>query len=128
MRDIEKYTHFYRIHRRRNLNKTILLIPLVYETMTTDLKFNSIVTHVRKKTDDTSTIIGFQVLCSSCGKYNEVERDEFNTPDIPDEAHLKYVAKMRAWNCCHSGEDPYDGYPTKPEFYGATQIGTIESP
>jgi hypothetical protein len=24
---------------------------------------------------------------------------------------LEYVAKMRAWNCCHEGDEPCDGFP-----------------
>lgn len=28
---------------------------------------------------------------------------------------LQYVAEMRAWNCCHDGYEPLDGFPSEPE-------------
>jgi len=28
---------------------------------------------------------------------------------------FKYVAQMRAWNCCNEGETPFDGFPECPE-------------
>lgn len=28
---------------------------------------------------------------------------------------LAYVAEMRAWNCCHQGQEPIDGLPEKPD-------------
>ncbi|EGQ44268.1 MAG: hypothetical protein J07AB43_00340 [Candidatus Nanosalina sp. J07AB43] len=29
--------------------------------------------------------------------------------------HCHYVAKMRAWNCCHENEKPLDGLPEEPQ-------------
>lgn len=28
---------------------------------------------------------------------------------------LEYVAEMRAWNCCHEGDEPIDGFPDEPD-------------
>jgi len=54
-----------------------------------------------------------QALCSTCGTYHEATFDEL-TPR-PGESELQYVASMRAWNCCHEGIEPYDGFPEKPD-------------
>jgi hypothetical protein len=34
---------------------------------------------------------------------------------VADAAAFEYVASMRAWNCCHEGETPYDGFPEAPD-------------
>ena len=36
---------------------------------------------------------------------------------LAEEDELRYVATMRAWNCCHEGEEPYDGYPEEPDHH-----------
>lgn len=40
---------------------------------------------------------------------NAIERDD-NYKEV-----LRYVAEMRAWQCCHEGEEPIDGFPDEPE-------------
>jgi hypothetical protein len=34
---------------------------------------------------------------------------------LDGERELRYVASMRAWNCCHEGQEPLDGYPEEPD-------------
>ncbi|WP_435366034.1 hypothetical protein [Haloarchaeobius sp. DYHT-AS-18] len=34
---------------------------------------------------------------------------------LAGETELRYVASMRAWNCCHDGVVPHDGYPKEPD-------------
>ena len=38
-------------------------------------------------------------------------------PRLHGERELRYVAAMRAWNCCHEGGEPLDGYPEEPDSY-----------
>jgi hypothetical protein len=69
--------------------------------------------------------------CKTCSKTHRVEPDEFKndnlytiqltddgfkaTAHIPSGAYdkdvLLFVSRMRAWNCCHEGEEPLDGFP-----------------
>jgi len=80
-----------------------------------DFRFSEIVTNVQKMNAIRSEN-DYRALCSSCGNYAKVDKDEFELTLISDET-LEYVVKMRAWNCCHEGEEPLDGHPERPESY-----------
>lgn len=76
-------------------------------------------------------------ICKTCSQQHKVTSDEFEIPDLYKlnreedglstenvnaldrkdnyKEILKYVAEMRAYNCCHEGEEPLDGYPEQPE-------------
>lgn len=76
-------------------------------------------------------------ICKSCSKQQKVTKEDFemdslrrlvwsedgfdtepaNALDLNDSYKevLRYVAEMRAWNCCHEGEEPLDGFPDEPE-------------
>lgn len=87
----------------------------------TDRRFNEIVI-------EASSLRGphgrsYKACCSSCGTYHRVDAQEFErddlaggtyVPSIVGAEEMGYVAKMRAWNCCHEGEQPMDGFPEDP--------------
>jgi len=74
-------------------------------------------------------------VCKTCSSQHKVTRDEFERADLytlvstedgletkplneldrhnSDEI-LAYVAEIRAWQCCHEGEEPLDGFPDTP--------------
>lgn len=76
-------------------------------------------------------------ICKTCSQQQKVTKDEFQMTDLytlvdteegfgfePANAleHkdnykevLRYVAEMRAWNCCHEGVEPLDGFPEQPD-------------
>jgi len=56
----------------------------------------------------------YRLVDSPDGGY---ETEPANALDREDEYKkvLQYVAEMRAWNCCHEGEEPIDGFPDEPE-------------
>lgn len=64
-------------------------------------------------------------ICKSCSERHKVTADEFDlerlfnldgTPaNHSTQEDRLYVAKMRAWNCCHEGEEPIGGLPEPPE-------------
>lgn len=56
----------------------------------------------------------YRSLCKECGTYTEVYRREWRHAILVDEEEMKYVADMRAWNCCREGEEPLDGFPEDP--------------
>jgi hypothetical protein len=74
---------------------------------------------------------GYRALCADCGTYHTVRRKEFGKErdnplgsgdgtffsipyDIETE-ELRYVAQMRAYNCCNEGTEPLDGFPETPD-------------
>lgn len=74
---------------------------------------------------------GYRALCGDCGTYHTCRRKEFGeertlkwsrgekkwfsvSPSVGMQ-HFKYVAQMRAWNCCNEGEEPLDGFPDAPD-------------
>lgn len=57
----------------------------------------------------------YKALCATCGSYSWARVDEFKHPVLTGTETLGYVAKMRAWNCCHEGEEPIDGLPDEPD-------------
>lgn len=85
----------------------------------TDFRFDDVV--------DSNVMIGppgkyVQSVCKSCSKQHKVTRKDFERENslgskyIPSSvklAHLEYVSKMRAWNCCYEGQEPLDGFPEK---------------
>lgn len=93
----------------------------------TDLRFNDVVDSTRmigkKGKYATST-------CKTCSEQYKVTREAFERdnlwnldgskylPASVDQDVMLYVAKMRAWNCCHEGEEPLDGLPEEPEISG----------
>jgi hypothetical protein len=88
----------------------------------TDLHFRDVVTKVRFEYDrEINRLLSdpkpskCQALCSTCGSYHEATVEELST--LAGEAELRYVASMRAWNCCHEGDTPYDGFPDEPEYH-----------
>lgn len=76
-------------------------------------------------------------ICKMCSQQHKVSIDDFemdslyrlvpqedgfyteplNALDRNDEYKkvLEYVAEMRAWQCCHEGQEPLDGFPDEPE-------------
>ena len=58
---------------------------------------------------------GYRALCGDCGEYQEARIQEWKYPVLIDTEELKYVASMRAWNCCNEGEEPLDGFPEDPQ-------------
>lgn len=46
---------------------------------------------------------------------NGIEREPYIPYGAEDGDLLKYVASMRAWNCCHEGQEPLDGLPDEME-------------
>lgn len=88
----------------------------------TDLRFRGVVTNVRFEYDrEINRYVSdpkpseCQALCSTCGTYHDATVDELSVRVGEDE--LRYVASMRAWNCCHEGVEPYDGFPEEPDHY-----------
>jgi hypothetical protein len=85
----------------------------------TDYRFDDVVTNVtveRGPTPRPGTDRGpveCSALCSACGTYHTVTLDELWL--LADATAFEYVASMRAWNCCHEGEIPYDGFPEAPD-------------
>jgi hypothetical protein len=74
---------------------------------------------------------GYRALCADCGTYHTVRRKEFGkeytNPHGSDDStflsipsgigtdELRYVAQMRAYNCCNEGTEPLDGFPETPD-------------
>jgi len=76
-------------------------------------------------------------ICSKCSQQHKVSTDDFemdnlykvisaedghelepaNALDAEEETRevLRYVAEMRAWNCCHEDLAPLDGFPSEPD-------------
>lgn len=69
--------------------------------------------------------------CKTCSQTHRARPDEFKNNNlytieltenglktsayVPSGAHdkdvLLFVSRMRAWNCCHEGQEPLDGFP-----------------
>lgn len=79
-----------------------------------DLNFDEVVSECSSTTTEGYTR-GYRALCSTCGTYQTVDINEFRLSFGVGEAEMSYVAKMRAWNCCHEGEEPLDGFPEEPD-------------
>jgi len=100
----------------------------------TDRRFHDIVI-------ESQSMIGPQgeyhtAVCKTCSQQHRVNTDEFDIADLyklvrdgnnltTEQVNaldrkdnykeiLAYVAEMRAWNCCHEGEEPIDGFPDEP--------------
>jgi len=56
----------------------------------------------------------YRSLCKECGEFVKVYKREWRQPLLVDEAEMEYVADMMAWEHCHAGEEPADGFPTDP--------------
>jgi hypothetical protein len=56
----------------------------------------------------------YRSLCKECGEHSEVYKREWRQPILVDKEEMKYVADMRAWNCCMADEEPLDGFPDDP--------------
>jgi hypothetical protein len=76
-------------------------------------------------------------ICKTCSQQHKVTIDDFqmdnlyqlvesadgyetkpaNAIDRQDNYKevLQFVAEIRAWQCCHEGETPIDGFPDEPE-------------
>lgn len=103
-----------------------------------DLRFDDVV--------ETNRMIGLAgkyavSICESCSERYKATREEFTHPThkrleetsnglnfvefVPDEIDqdfLVYVTSMRAWSCCHEGEEPLDGFPEEPELPAAFEF------
>ena len=86
----------------------------------TDLIFNDIVTIKSNHT-------GVKAHCKTCSTWHTVTRDELSKENLRGDEHVplgvdssvkEYIAGMRAWNCCHEGNEPRDGFPEKPDVPG----------
>lgn len=85
----------------------------------TDFRFDDIV--------DSTVMLGqegkyIKSVCKSCSTQYKVTRNEFSRDTLNGSSYipssvtinmLKYVSKMRAWNCCHENDKPIDGLPEK---------------
>ncbi len=87
-----------------------------------DQRFDGVVTTVRVEYDGyeehrpgVSKAVRCQALCATCGTYRVATMDELAALD--GETELRYVDSLRAWNCCHEGVDPLDGYPEEPDSH-----------
>lgn len=56
----------------------------------------------------------YRSICTDCDTAHNVYRREWRQPLLVDEEEMRYVADMRAWNCCHMEEHPADSYPQDP--------------
>jgi hypothetical protein len=95
----------------------------------TDLHFEDVVMESRdfRETDGQGTVLtkGWRARCKTCSTIHKVDMDEFDAGILTfdsgkkviavDEEVFQFVAEMRAWNCCHEGEEPYDGFPDTPD-------------
>jgi len=87
----------------------------------TDYRFDHIVTDVTVERGSAPwpgadrVPVACRALCSDCGTYHTAELDEMGA--LAGQPELEYVASMRAWNCCHEGQVPHDGFPEEPEYY-----------
>lgn len=109
----------------------------------TDLRFHDVVI-------ESTSMIGPEgeyhtAVCKPCSTQHKVTKDEFDRMDLytlvetddgfetkpanelerrdnADEI-LEYVAEMRAWNCCHKGEQPIDGFPDEPDHGEGLSLG-----
>lgn len=96
-----------------------------------DLRLNDVVNINEMTGPDGEYIVA---ICESCSERHKVIRNDFKHPTnkrlestddgldfqefVPrgvDQDFLTYVASMRAWNCCHEGEEPIDGLPEQPD-------------
>lgn len=90
----------------------------------TDRYFYDVVIESRKTSD------GWRATCRTCSQMHTVEYEEFEKDTLFNlngtkynpllraenkDLILEYAAEMRAWNCCHEDEEPYDGLPEAPE-------------
>jgi len=58
-------------------------------------------------------------VCKTCGTQHKCTLDEFGSKSfLIEQGGLEYVAEMRAWNCCHDGAVPLDGYPEETNVPG----------
>lgn len=78
----------------------------------TDLRFNDVVI-------ESTGMIGpdgryHSAVCSTCSEKHTVELYEFDDLFPLSDEEMKYVAEKKAWECCHFGEKPLDGFPEKP--------------
>lgn len=88
----------------------------------TDLQLRHVVTDIQFEYDreinrylDEPKPSSCQALCSTCGTYHEVTLEELSRRC--EEEEYQYVVSMRAWNCCHEGVEPYDGFPEEPDYF-----------
>lgn len=93
-----------------------------------DRRFNEVVTN-GSSTGYGERERGYRALCGDCGSYHTCKRKEFGeerdrpfsdttffyAPYNIGMEHFKYVAQMRAWNCCSEGEEPHDEFPEMPD-------------
>ena len=101
-----------------------------------DLRFRDIVLESREtRTVEDGVLVnrGWRATCKTCSTVHTVDVSEFDVPvpmfsngekHIPiDRAVFRFVAEMRAWNCCHDGDEPYDGFPEEPETPHGVELG-----
>jgi len=83
----------------------------------TDFRFEDIVDSTRMIGPDGRYV---KSVCKSCSTQRTVMRDDFSRNTVKGSSYvpssvtiemLEYVAKMRAWNCCHEGDEPCDSFP-----------------
>jgi len=84
-----------------------------------DLHFQDVVSVNRMIGQDGKYVVA---ICETCSERYKVIRGNFKHPPLKrlesteDGINfLEYVASMRAWNCCHEGEEPINGLPEEPE-------------
>lgn len=78
----------------------------------TDLRFNDVVI-------ESTGMIGPEgeyhiAVCSTCSENHKAKRHEFNSFFPLSDEEMEYVAEMKAWKCCHEGDEPIDGFPESP--------------
>ena len=102
----------------------------------TDLHFRDVVTNSSEvRTSDDGVLIsrGWRAMCETCSTVHRIDESEFDVPittfsngekHIPISSEVfQYVAEMRAWNCCHEGQEPYDGFPQTPDARHSIHLG-----
>ncbi|MFC6873185.1 hypothetical protein [Halobellus marinus] len=101
-----------------------------------DLLFQDVVLDSRgTRTTENGVLVdkGWRATCKTCSTVHKVDLAEFDVPvttfdsgekHIPvDDEVFRFVAEMRAWNCCHEGEEPYDGFPEAPSAPYGVKLG-----
>jgi len=102
-----------------------------------DYHFHDIVHNSEElKTFEDGVLVGrgWRAMCKTCSTVHKTDDSEFDVPittfdngekHIPiDKEVFRFVAEMRAWNCCHEGTEPYDGFPEAPDAPYGIELGS----
>jgi hypothetical protein len=78
-----------------------------------DLRFDDVVIESTKMIGPRGTY--HTAVCRQCSTQHEATHTELAEKRLyVDSEEIKYVAEMRAWNCCNEDNTPLDGFPEDP--------------